>query len=324
MNTIVDIQSFLKFSGPIIDVRSPGEFVQGHIPGSVNIPLFSNDERVLVGTVYKRSGYEAAVILGLEIVGPKLAYFVKEAKALNVEEHLKIYCWRGGMRSSSMAWLLQTAGLKTYTLQNGYKAFRSWALHVIKEPHCVSIIGGLTGCGKTEILQVLRERGQQVLDLEDLAKHRGSSFGLIDKIVQPSNEQFENEIALQWAKFDKQRPVWIEDESRMIGKCKIPDPLFIQMHKAPLYVIRSSKEARIQRLLQDYGKTSIPNLILATKRIEKKLGSERTRQVISHLQEKNFEKAIEILLYYYDISYIRCLKSCQKPVVYLSVENKRG
>ncbi len=313
----MNIQTFLKTPGTIIDVRTPGEFIKGHIPGALNIPLLSNEERVLVGTVYKQKGRDEAVLLGLKIVGPKLATFVEEAKSLVKADRVKIYCWRGGMRSQSMAWLLQTGGMQTSTLHEGYKAYRQWVLQTIGEQRSIRLIGGLTGSGKTELLQKLSLQGEQVLDLEDLAQHSGSSYGGLNSFQQPTQEQFENEIAQCWQTFSSERPVWVEDESRMIGKCKIPDSLFAQMRDAPLFVIESNQEMRINQLLKNYGKASISQLIDATKRIERKLGIERTQKVISHLQNQNFTSAIEIILDYYDKMYTDSLKKRHQPIIYL-------
>ncbi len=315
----VGTEDFLDHPGIFIDVRSPGEFVQGHIPSAVNLPLFSNEERAFVGTAYKKKGREEAILLGLEIVGPKLLSFVEKAKEYVGKGLAKVYCWRGGMRSSSMAWLLQTAGLKVCILQYGYKAFRRWVLHSLVTPRQLAVVGGLTGCGKTEILQQLLNEGHQVLDLEAIAKHRGSSFGVNATNSQPSNEQFENEIGICWQSFDAKRPIWIEDESRMIGRCKIPDALFKQMRSSPLFVLETNPQVRIKRLLRDYGSQSIINLIAATKRIERKLGLERTQQVIRFLQDRNLEGAIEILLNYYDKSYSESLKNKQQPILSIQI-----
>lgn len=321
LNLIVgnmNLQSFLDTAGIIIDVRTPAEFTQGHIPGAMNIPLFSNEERALVGTAYKIKGPQEAIFLGLELVGPKLASFAKQAREHVGNNLAKIYCWRGGMRSSSMSWLLETAGLQTTTLQGGYKAFRQWVFKTLERHRPIAVIGGLTGSGKTEILHKLRQTGQQILDLEALAKHRGSCYGMINLSTQPTNEQFENEIAYLWHSFDSSSPVWIEDESRTIGKCKIPDPLFKQMRTSPLFIIESTRSARIHKLLHDYGTLSIPTLITATKKIERQLGSERTHQVICCLQEKNLGKSVEILLDYYDKLYTESLKRRNQPLLKLS------
>lgn len=316
--TSIDIQSFLDKQGTFLDVRSPGEYGQGHIPGAINLPLFSDDERALIGATYKKKGHEQAVMLGLEIVGPRISMLAAQAKEFVGNNFAKVYCWRGGMRSSSMNWLLQTAGIKAATLQGGYKTFRRWALQALTVSRQIILIGGLTGSGKTEYLHKLKHTGQQILDLEALAKHRGSSYGMIDMQTQPSNEQFENEIAFCLYNYNSKHPVWIEDESRMIGKCKIPDPLYAQMRTSPLYIMESPHEARVQQLLQDYGNISSPTLIAATKRIERKLGSERTHQVIFCLQEQNLKGAIEILLDYYDKLYSESLKQRKQQILYLS------
>lgn len=316
--TTLELHSFLNTPGIFIDARSPSEYDHGHIPGSVNIPLFSNDERALIGTIYKRNGHQEAFRKGLEIVGPKLASFVEQAQKHVGKNSAKIYCWRGGMRSSSLAWLLQTSGLKTYTLYQGYKKYRHWILQTLEKQHPIAMLGGLTGSGKTEILHRLKQTGQQVLDLEALAKHRGSSYGMMFQFPQPTNEQFENEIACCWQSYNSLSPVWIEDESRTIGKCKIPDALFKQMRTAPLFIIESKFSSRIHKLLQDYGNISIDNLITSTKKIERKLGSQRCHQIICYLQEQNLERSVEILLDYYDKLYINSIKRRGQPLFNLS------
>ena len=312
-----NIQAFLDEPGIVVDVRTPSEFVQGHIPGSINIPLFTDNERSIVGTLYKQEGHEEAVQRGLEIVGPKMASLALEAKKQIGKNLAKVYCWRGGMRSRSMAWLFQATGLKTLTLQNGYKAFRRCALQALARPLPLVLIGGLTGCGKTTLLRHLKSEGGQVIDLEALAQHRGSSYGFMDGQLQPSNEQFENLIAWQCLSLDLKRPVWVEDESRMIGKCKIPDPFFTQMRMATLLIVKTSRQERIRQLLQDYGTVPISSLVEATQRIAKKLGGARTRQVIEYIREQNLGSAIEILLDYYDKAYTESLKQRYQPIFHL-------
>lgn len=310
----VELTDFLNLSGTIIDVRSPGEFFHGHMPGAINLPLFTDAERAVVGTIYKQTGREAAVEQGLELAAPKLCEFVQQAKHFVGKGLAKIHCWRGGMRSSSMAWLLQTAGLKTVTLSGGYKAFRKWTLNSFAIKRQIVLVGGLTGSGKTDILKALKRNGEQVLDLESLANHRGSSYGMLGLPSQPSCEQFENAIALQWASFDSNRPIWIEDESRLIGSCKIPDAIFLQMRLAPLIVIEKPISERIQQLMLDYGKSNTADLIQATERIAKKLGSKRTKEVISQIKSGYLEKAMEIVLEYYDSAYLERLSERQQPV----------
>ena len=155
-------------------------YASGHIPGAHNIPLFTNEERAIIGTLYVQVGKDPAVERGLELVGPKLADFVRQARELSAGKPLFLYCWRGGMRSGSMAWLFRTAGFKTFLLKGGYKAYRRSFIDLLdKYPWKIVVLGGPTGCGKTEILHRLQEKGQQVIDLEGLAHHKGSAFGAL-------------------------------------------------------------------------------------------------------------------------------------------------
>ena len=289
--------------GPILDVRSPGEFEQAHIPGAINFPLFGNEERAAVGTCYKRKGREKAVELGLEIVGPKLASFVTRAKQLAGDRQVRVHCWRGGMRSSSMAWLLQTAGLEVAVLAGGYKAFRRWCLQQLELPRNVVLLGGMTGSGKTTILQALAEQGEQVIDLEGLANHRGSSYGALGLPDQPSTEQFENKLALEWQQLDPDRRVWLEAESRNVGCCRIPIGVFQQMEAAFVFRVQRSRQERIETVAAMYGESDLEELIAATQRIHKRLGSERAQRAIAHLENGEIVEAIELILPYYDKTY---------------------
>jgi len=221
----IQIDLFLELSktNPIIDVRSPGEYEHAHIPGALNLPLFSNEERAEIGTIYKQRGRVKAVQRGLEVVGPKLAGFAKFALALQ-SENILIHCWRGGMRSSSMAWLLETVGINCTLLTGGYKSYRSRVLTSFEKPLKIILLGGYTGSGKTDLIKLLKEQGEQVLDLEGLACHKGSAFGAIGQGEQPSSEQFENLLSLEMEALDGEKVVWIEDESRNVGKVFVPEP----------------------------------------------------------------------------------------------------
>lgn len=296
---------FLEGSVSPVDVRSPSEFAHAHIPGAINFPLFSDEERIEVGTSYKVEGNEQALLLGLRCVGPKLEDFAQKALQIKDKE-IYIHCWRGGMRSASMAWLFEMLGKRALLLEGGYKAFRQWVLKTFEKSCKVRVLGGLTGSGKTRILHALRDAGEQVLDLEDLANHRGSSFGYLGK--QPSTEQFENEIAVRWNQFDPEKPVWIEDESRMVGACTVPAAIFEQMHKAPLLVMKIPIEERLEILKEDYAEVDSSYLIEATKRLEKKLGGLRTKEVISLIESGNYLEASRSVLDYYDRTYSFCLK----------------
>ncbi|NEP04361.1 MAG: tRNA 2-selenouridine(34) synthase MnmH [Okeania sp. SIO2G4] len=295
--------AFFQTPGVILDVRSPGEYAQGHIPGSVNFPLFNNDERALVGTCYKQKGKDEAVELGLAIVGPKLANFVARAKVLAPDRQVRIHCWRGGMRSAAVGWLLETAGFNVALLIGGYKGFRRWALSLFSIPQKMIILGGMTGSGKTEILTALENIGEQVLDLEALANHRGSSFGALGQLPQPTNEQFWNAIVMEWAKFDRSQVLWVEAESKRIGMCCIPQEIFEQMERAKVISISRSRQERVAFLVEIYGEADINDLIAATERIRRRLGGLRTQEAINFLREGNLAAASDLILHYYDKTY---------------------
>jgi len=288
---------------PVVDVRSPGEFAQGHLPGAVNIPLFSDEERAQVGTTYQQVSQEEALLLGLELVGPKMADFVRQAKALAPDKEILVHCWRGGMRSGSFGWLLETAGMKVSTLMGGYKAFRNEVLAGFRIPQQIIILGGKTGSGKTEILHQLRELGEQVIDLEGLAHHKGSSYGAIGQLPQPSTEHFENRIYAQWRQLDPTRRVWVEDESRTVGRCLIPDVVWNQMQNAPLVLVDMDKATRIERLVREYACFDINLLYEATNRIQKRLGGQHHKAAIAALDQKDFATVADLTLTYYDKAY---------------------
>lgn len=289
---------------PIADVRSPGEFAKGHIPGAVNIPLFSDKERALVGTCYKQQGKQPAIDLGLELVGPKMAGFVKAARELSATANgILVHCWRGGMRSGSMAWLFETAGIPTFTLVGGYKAYRNLVLATFKQPHNLRIVGGETGSGKTDILQALAAQGQQVIDLEAIASHRGSSFGALGMEEQPTVEQFENKLFTELRQLDAKQPIWLESESRSIGRVFVPPVFWAQMDAAHVYRINLPVELRVQRLLRDYG--NFPSTLLreAVSRIAKRLGGLDTQRALQALDAGDLETVVRITLRYYDKAY---------------------
>ncbi len=307
MTATLPIHQFLEKAGqvPVIDVRSPGEFAHGHIPGAFNIPLFDDAERAKVGTRYKRAGRDAAVLTGLELIGPKLASFVKQSRKLSADGEVLVHCWRGGMRSASFAWLLQTAGLRVAgTLQQGYKAFRQEVLHAFEKPLPLVVLGGQTGSGKTEILHHLREQGEQVVDLEGLAHHKGSSFGAIGEAPQPTVEQFENELFDVLRLLDPERRIWLEDESATIGTVRIPHPFFAQMRRAPVFFLEVPKEERIGRLVQMY--TGCDDMLLAdaVERIHKRLGGQHHARALQALSRGDYATVADVTLTYYDKAYL--------------------
>lgn len=315
----LDIDDFLQGSGPILDVRSPGEFQQGHIPGAISFPLFTDAERAQVGTCYKQVGRESAVELGFDIAGPKCGEFVRAAKALAPNRHLRIHCWRGGMRSGGMGWILELAGFTVHLLDGGYKAYRRWVRETLATPKPIVILGGMTGSGKTQILQELAALGESVLDLEGLANHRGSSFGALLLPPQPSTEHYENVLADQWAKFPSGRPIWLEAESRRVGTCRIPDELFVQMDAAPAVEVVRSLDERLDLLVEIYGEASTEGLVQATERIRKRLGGDRAQTAIHHIQAGRLRAACAIILDYYDRTYRYDLERRGKVIPHLDI-----
>lgn len=306
------IDRFLDYPGDLFDVRSPKEFAKGHIPCAVNLPLFSDQEREDVGKQYKKKGKEKAIELGLKIVGPKLSRLALLAKEKSVGKCSKIYCWRGGMRSASVGWLLDLMGKNTLTLKGGYKSFRKWVSKIFHKTYKIYIIGGMAGSGKTRILRTLHSMGEQVLDLESLAKHRGSSYGSLGK--QPTNEQFENNLALQWISFDSLRPIWIENESRTIGSCVIPEPLFEKMRTAKLIQIEIPLNERLRNLRDDYKNCSADFLLQATESLCKRLGGLRTNQIKRAVLGEDYMDAYKIALEYYDKAYYYDLKRKKRNI----------
>ncbi len=290
--------------GILIDVRTPTEFEKGHIPGAKNLPLFSDEERGIIGTIYKQVGRKPAILKGLEITGPKMKDFVKMTESIAGDNNkLFLYCWRGGMRSGSMAWLLDLYGYEVYTLKRGYKAFRNFVLKSFNDKKDVVILGGKTGSGKTIILHELKKHGEQVIDLEGLAHHKGSAFGMIGERENCSQEHFENKVAMEWIKMSPERKVWIEDESRSIGKKIIPEEVWIQMRNAPVINLEIPFETRLQNVMQLYGSYPASELIASVEKIKKRLGGLAYKQVIDYLNQGILYEAAGILLIYYDKSY---------------------
>jgi tRNA 2-selenouridine synthase len=307
----VNIEFFLNHrdNAPLVDVRSPAEYAHAHIPEAINIPLFNNEERAIVGTLYKKSGKETSILKGLEIVGPKLASFVKKARDLAPGKKIFIHCWRGGMRSESMAWLFETSGIQSTIIEGGYKAYRQYLKNAFDQPAIFLILGGMTGSGKTYILRNLKMLGEQVIDLEGLANHKGSAFGGIAQDQQPSTEQFENNLFEEWNKLNFKKPVWLEDESKAIGKVHIPDEIFTKMRESKVIELKRSKAQRVEILKNDYATLDPEELKQSVLRISKRLGGLKTREIIEAIEHKNFGEAIGMVLDYYDKTYVKGLES---------------
>jgi tRNA 2-selenouridine synthase len=305
MSNLININDFLKLNKeiPVVDVRSPAEFEQGHIPGAINIPLFNNEERAIVGILYKKSGRLDAVLAGLEIAGKKMRQLAEPGFKAAKNKKLLLHCWRGGMRSASMAWLFETCGIQCFVLQGGYKSYRQFVREYFSFPFNLLVIGGMTGSGKTAILKEIEKQSYQVLKLEEIAHHKGSVFGNLGEYPQNTNEHFENEIFNALICFDIEKPIFVEDESRNIGRNTIPPEFFETLTQSRLIVTDMNKELRIHRLVEDYGNFPKQELKDCIGKISKRLGRQNAQLAIASVDMGNLEQAVEISLFYYDKTY---------------------
>jgi tRNA 2-selenouridine synthase len=313
----------LAASVPVADVRSPGEYSHAHIPGAHTLPLFSNEERRLIGTAYKQESREKAIKIGLEFFGKKMVTLVEEAERITgvsggSSREIAVHCWRGGMRSGAVTWLLDLYGFKVYTLAGGYKSYRRHVLELFKKPWKLNILGGYTGGNKTGIIQCMIKSKVRAIDLEELAEHKGSAFGNLELAQQPSQEQFENLLADKLRRLsESDEPVWLEAESQRIGLINIPNDFFLQMRSSPLWFLDIPFHERLAHIVNGYGKYSKEKLMNAILRIGKKLGGLESKNAVNCLLDDDVPGCFTILLKYYDKLYL-------KTVRYPSEKNNTG
>lgn len=324
----INIEEFLSLTAtyPVLDVRSPGEYKHAHIPGAFSFPLFTDEERKVVGTAYKQQSREEAIKIGLTFFGVKMRSMVEEAEKLvdecneiirkkSVEsgsdrnnKTVLVHCWRGGMRSGGVAWLLDLYGFNVKILVGGYKTFRRWALDQFEQTYSFRILAGFTGSGKTPLLEKLAKAGENVINLEQLAHHKGSAFGNLGMPPQPSQEQFENKLALAlYAAAKKTEPIWMEDESQRIGDVNTPISIWKQMRTTCVYFLDIPFEERLKHIVAEYGKHERDRLVNAVIRIKKRLGGLETKEAVNALIEDRVEDCFRILLTYYDKWYSKGL-----------------
>ncbi|MEO6131884.1 MAG: tRNA 2-selenouridine(34) synthase MnmH [Saprospiraceae bacterium] len=309
MKDVVSIDEVLlqRDQWMIFDVRSPLEYVAGHIPGAVNIPLFSDEERATVGTLYKQVSPESALKEGLKIAGSKMNELLDQATShVDLNKKILIHCWRGGKRSEAVQWLFNFSEIASARLDGGYKSYRNACLTCFNSiPNELKILGGYTGSGKTEVLKMLKDNGQQVIDLEDLANHKGSAFGSIGEDIQPSNEQFENNLFTAFQALDHINPIWLENESKSIGQVYLPDGLWVKMKNSVLYNIEVDKEIRLNRVLRYYSDPATTEILkYSFDKIRDRLGGLEHKNAINALSAGDLRKAASIALWYYDKAYL--------------------
>lgn len=288
----------------LLDVRTPAEYAAGHIPGALNLPLFSNEERAEVGTLYKQVSPEKAFLRGLDFAGARMRWYVETATGLAPAKKIIVHCWRGGQRSGSLAWLLRTAGFDVLTLAGGYKAYRQYIHEEMTLPRFrLLILGGYTGSAKTEILKIIKQQGEQVVDIESIAHHKGSSFGALGEAPQPTVEQFENDLYQALKAIPPGARLWLEDESRSIGRVYIPEGFWRQMLQTPVIKLEMPFERRVRHLVAVYAHYQPEELDAAFRRIEKRLGGQHLHAAIDALHQNDYASAAAIALRYYDKAY---------------------
>lgn len=343
IDTDQELKDLLISGRPLIDVRAPIEFRQGAIDGAVNLPILNDEERALVGTLYKQQGQEAAIQLGHQLVSGQKKEERLRAWVSEIEKSDSvIYCFRGGLRSkTTQAWLKEFADLDVSLIRGGYKRVRNYYLETLEKAKSggpFQVISGPTGSGKTELLRHLQSH-KPVLDLEFLAKHRGSAFGAYDE-VQPSQAFFENLVASQLLRLETRissQGLWLEDESRMIGQVHQPISIFEKIRESDVVWIDDPVDIRGLRILREYVETPLKKhppdfvfrrLLKAIQAISKKLGSEKAKQMSDHIQlcqidwvsrgdlSKNSDWIEELLRSYYDPLYLRSLDRRQVKVAF--------
>jgi len=323
----------------IIDARTPLEFAEDHLPGARNVPLLTNEERVEIGTLYKQQGPHAARIRGMELTAPRFPAMMHEIASIAAGRPILVYCWRGGLRSRTIATIMELTGFPVQQLVGGYKAFRSEISENFDNfvpPAPLVVLHGMTGIGKTTLLDLLAARGESVVDLEGLARHRGSAFGSLglsqDQLTQ---KHFETLVWDAFRKLPPGKPIFIEGESRRIGRMTLPGNLYDVMQESFKVWCTASLETRVERLTREYGlKVYEEGLREALLRIRKKLGGEKYAEIAGYLERWEMAPFMtELIVSYYDRMYYKvrewredmslCLEDFDVAAVNLVNEVKR-
>jgi len=305
----------------IIDVRTPWEYAEDHVQGSINIPVLSNEERAQVGTLYASDKLQGRKVGAALITRNISDHILNHFKDKDLDYSPLVYCWRGGQRSRSMATILKEIGFQPSLMQGGYKAYRKHVCTYLtyEESEKSAVLGqtnldrqkwirisGVTGSGKTLLLKALKERGEQILDLEDLAKHKGSILGDYPDAKQPSQKGFETLLYNEIEQLDASAVVWLENEGSKIGNIGVSRRVWEKMCVSPRVHIKVDLQDRAEYILQDYNylienaALDLPGLL---KRLEKYAGGKKFAHWIKLLGDKQHKELVLSLMEYYDASY---------------------
>ncbi|WP_211461594.1 tRNA 2-selenouridine(34) synthase MnmH [Collimonas silvisoli] len=299
----------------IIDARSQSEFAEDHIPGAINCPVLDDAQRVQIGTMYKQVNAFEAKKLGAVLVAHNIASHIETLFLSKPREWTPlIYCWRGGNRSGSMAHIMAKIGWPVAQLDGGYREYRRYvsaSLAELPQRFSFKVICGPTGSGKSRLLQVLAQQGAQVLDLEQMAAHRGSVLGNLPAEPQPSQKTFESRIWEALRHFDPQQPVFIESESKKVGNLRVPDMLMERMRSSPCFAVALARPDRVRLLLEDYAHFIAAPALLNTQLAC--LTYVHGREKVAYWQQLNLSGRIEelvdeLLLKHYDPAYAQSIK----------------
>jgi tRNA 2-selenouridine synthase len=328
MSNNITIEEALKNKNAIfIDVRSPAEYEEDAIPFSHNVPLLDNIQRAQVGLCYKEKGSKKARLLGIKLVSALLPYKIDAIQQVAKNKEIVLYCWRGGMRSKAMAELLNLAGIPSFRLTGGYKSFRKYVNHFFNDSfnYRFIVLYGLTGVGKSEIIDKLRENNIPILDLEKIAMHRGSVFGGVGLDKQPSQKKFESTIFAELNKYQQEQTIIVEGESRRIGKLIIPEQCFLSMQKGKGVLVYNSISSRVNRIMAEYTRginNNIQELEISIQQLERRIGKSKVQYLINLLHTEKFEDVIEELLVgYYDVLYHHPTEPSNKYDFCVNAEN---
>lgn len=309
-------------TGCIIDVRCPREYSKGHMSNAINIPLFDDSQYQRLGELYKTSGRDSAFALGMKYAN-KRSNLILDTVTNIKKKNIIIYCARGGMRSAGFQKLLHNSEINSVRIENGYKSIRKQNLETFLKIRQVIVVAGSTGTGKTTILNKMKRMRYSVINLEGIARHRGSAFGDIGIKQQATQQQFENDLAYEWSQLPENSPVYMESESRNIGRMVIPEQLWNQMSEGHYIKIEMNISRRISNLIKEYGSYPIHEFLKRVNMISKKLGGQHTQEAIQCLEDGNLRKFCKLLLEkYYDKMYMSAFTSreSKKDILYITNE----